>query len=385
MPRKKTINYWTSRIYIPKIQGKPTVDKNWFVEFYYRDPDTNKMIRKRFYGDINDLTSVTARKKRARDWAKLIDKNLKNETLPSFVGYSKKVNVGLEQAIRQKAKYVTPENIKQYEMVYRNLMTYFKLVSLDQVNLDYIQRKHILNWLKWIQAKKTDVKVSTINTYLRYTKAIFQHLVENDVIKHNPASNVKRLPQKITTSNEPLSKSEQRTISEYLEEHDPRFYTFIAFMYHSGLRPKQILRLQVKDIDLEQCVIKASGDTNKIGLQQVKAIPEHFTERIRNHLQGSEPNVYVFGSRPHLNPSDKPALRDSVTKKWQRIVKRKLGINKSMYSIRHKSAADMYYDGIDIKTISIFLGHRSIVTTEKYLRSIVDFSLEKLKQRERKF
>lgn len=264
-------------------------------------------------------------------------------------------------------------------------MNFFDTIHMAGAAANFIEPRHIRQYVEWLERTKPDVKPSTINHYLTYVKAMFQHLVEHDVIRTNPATNVRGLPTAATAPNIPLLETEQQTVTDYLKEHDYPFYVFIALFYFSGLRPKQILSLRIRNLNLTDLTIIAEGQTNKIGLQQVKAIPAHFAETIRGHIRGAKKDWYIFGSRPHLKPSETPALRDSVTKKWGRIVNKKLDIDKTLYSIRHKSAADLYYDGIDIKTISLFLGHRSIVTTEKYLRSIVDFSLEKLKNRERRF
>ena len=106
-------------------------------------------------------------------------------------------------------------------------------------------------------------------------------------------------------------------------------------------------------------------------------------------------DLYLFGTPRlqggHLDRSDMfspntyKIKRDTVTKYWKKYVKDELGIDKKMYSLKHKAANDMMFDGVDLETIQTIFGHSKIKTTEIYANQINKIRFEKARKAERKF
>jgi hypothetical protein len=94
-------NYSAVKLYIPKVNGKPTIlpNKRWYVYYYFRNPETNKMQKFIFHYGINKLKTITERKEYGNAWVKAItilleqaleDKNKIIAALEEKIGLNKK-------------------------------------------------------------------------------------------------------------------------------------------------------------------------------------------------------------------------------------------------------------------------------------------------------
>ena len=176
----------------------------------------------------------------------------------------------------------------------------------------------------------------------------------------------------------------------------------VGFLYGSGLRLVEALRLRVKDIDLSynQVVVRAGKgqkdrvtmlpvfleDPLKVQFERTKAIHDADLKagfgsvNLPFALSRKYPNAarewgwqYVFpASRrcrdPHTGSVVRFHIHESAIQRAVKEAIRAAGITKhgSCHTFRHSFATHLLEDGYDIRTVQELMGHKDVTTTMIY-------------------
>ena len=174
------------------------------------------------------------------------------------------------------------------------------------------------------------------------------------------------------------------------------------FLYGSGLRLLEALRLRIKDVDLASCAVTVRG--GKGGKDRVSVLPERLLAPLTLHLErvrrlherdlaagfgcvelpfafarkdpGAERRwawQYVFpasrlGVDPRMGEVRRHHLAESVLQKTVARAVRRAGVVKraSCHTFRHSFATHLLEAGYDIRTVQELLGHKDVRTTMIY-------------------
>lgn len=191
-------------------------------------------------------------------------------------------------------------------------------------------------------------------------------MIENDPCEtmQNPQQ-ARHLPQVLTPD-------EVAAMIESAEKTRDRL--IIELLYGAGLRVSELVKLDLKDVNLSQGFIRCVGKGSK---ERIVPFGERAASCLKQFLQEPQPEqrVTTRGAAP-LNARAVPLLRDKQGKRlsrlvvWQ-VIKRiatRAKINKTLspHTLRHSFATHLLENGADLRAVQELLGHSSVVTTQLY-------------------
>jgi len=142
------------------------------------------------------------------------------------------------------------------------------------------------------------------------------------------------------------------------------FRLIFTLLLETGMRIKEALSIQIKDIDLaskaETIVIRGKGD-------RVRAIPlvkgMQSLELLKHHLDKlSQEQTFLF---PDASNEEEPLSYQEATEFWQTIQK-KTGTHYQIHQLRHSCATHLLNNGVSLEAIQKLLGHKKLSTTCRY-------------------
>lgn len=131
----------------------------------------------------------------------------------------------------------------------------------------------------------------------------------------------------------------------------------------TGLRASEVLGLTKEDVDLEQLTIKVLG---KGGKHRLVPFSVELRKSLFRFLSGGATR-FIFGTHNNTKVSVRNLERDF------NILGEKLGITGvrfSPHTLRHTFSVSYLRNGGNLEYLRRILGHSSLSTTQKYLRSL---------------
>jgi len=155
-----------------------------------------------------------------------------------------------------------------------------------------------------------------------------------------------------------------------------RDYAILNLFYSSGIRLKELVNLDLKDIDINRSIVNVLGKGNKereasLTDQAIKALKNYL--KARNIWKGNKSKA-VFLSRTGTR-----ITKMNIQRNIERYGKES-GISKKVtpHMLRHSIATHLLNAGMDIRRIQGFLGHKSLASTQIYTSLISDKQKEEI-------
>ena len=212
-----------------------------------------------------------------------------------------------------------------------------------------------------------NLEPSSISNNLSAFKTFYNYYIKIGKISINPIDVIdspkqsKKLPTYLT-----LEEVDNLLNIEIKDAFSARNKSILELLYSSGLRISELINLEFKNIDLNECIIRIMGKGSKERIVPINDIAIHYlkiyVKDFRYLLVKSDQNNYIY-----LNNHGKKMTRQGVYKMIKKLVLEK-NIKKdvSPHTIRHSIATHMLENGADLRIIQEFLGHSDIGTTQIY-------------------
>jgi integrase len=363
-------------------------EKGWFIHYRYE----GKQFRETM--GLNKITDLKKRESEYNELAKVILADLKSGWNPNLVEeenyhYNYNVIEALELGLEYKKKTLSKSVYSEYAAtIYRlkESIIFYKLNALKISELNRVQIKKVLN-------RTTDLhSLSPIgyNKCLIRFKAVLTPLVDEDILETNPVVGIKRKKIYKKEAHVPASFDDMVIIKKEILTTFPNFYNFVTTIFHTGIRPEELLKVKIFMIDLKKKEIELPEYITKNGKSRVVPVND-FLLRCFNSLDVSNSlkENYLFGThtdkfshhkklKEDYVPATNKIRRREATELWRVIVKDKLNIDMNLYAIKKHGANEKILAGLSISALKELFGHSSEFTTATYITKLKEINRKEI-------
>ncbi|MFD2257165.1 site-specific tyrosine recombinase XerC [Luteolibacter algae] len=253
-----------------------------------------------------------------------------------------------------------------------------ELLELSEITKPILEsyQRHLWRW------RKTNGKplgISTQRSRLGTVKDFFAHLVKQNHLPANPASELEMPRPEKCLPQESLSLQEVKQLLNVPDTTDPlglRDRSILETFYSTGMRRGELAKLELHDLNRDRQTIRLrQGKGHKdrvvpVGTRALKWLERYLDEtRPKLLIDPNEKALFVTSYGEAFNPD---VLSRMVSKFIKRAEITKPG---SCHILRHSCATHMLEGGADIRFIQQLLGHEKLETTAIYTH----VSIEQLK------
>lgn len=243
----------------------------------------------------------------------------------------------------------------------------------------FLDNKNVNDLLSASQADITDYllmlknqgkSAATVNRKMASLRAFYRYLVKTDIIKHNPAEEIK-VPKISRKEIEYLTIEE---VDKLLKQPDDsikglRDRAILEILYATGLRVSELIATNVEDINLRMGFVTCTGEFGKariipLGRPAKAALETYIYDDRAKILKEADPNEKAL----FLNYYGKRITRQAMWKILKQYAK-KADIEKKITPqiLRNSFAVHMVQNGADLKSLQELLGHEDPAATQIYL------------------
>ncbi len=246
------------------------------------------------------------------------------------------------------------------------------LTNMGKKDMSEVKREELEAFLKKLSAddytpKSVSRKINSMKTFYRFLKAAGAVTIDPSLDIEHPKYEVK--PPRI------LSKLEYRALRDACRG-DLRIYAIVELFLQTGIRIGELANLSLDDIKENELHIAAQEGHEERTIPLNRAGKEAVANyvRLRDKTAKSKALFITKTGRPLLIRNIRTAID-----RYFRIA----GIEDAKVNdLRHTFIAHHLMAGTPITTLSKFVGHKRLSTTEKYLELIKDKKIENVKLEE---
>lgn len=216
----------------------------------------------------------------------------------------------------------------------------------------------------------------TRNNHRTDLSSFFQILEDNDIVATNFIKKIPVLKTK-AEKNKTYTPTQEKEVFEYLEQNDSLLLLYIKFISYNFLRPVEVNRLRVRDIDFKDKKLYVKTKNKAL---KVKIIPDILIKELPDLSKLNQDNYLFTPNGLGLEwDAEENNRRDSFSKRFKTVIKDhfKLGSEYGLYSFRHTFITKLYRNLRETKSpfeaksiLMNITGHSSMNALEKYLRDI---------------
>ncbi|MBZ9628136.1 site-specific integrase [Psychroflexus sp. CAK1W] len=396
-------------------QKKEALSKSWFVYYSFRHPETGKLKKQPFIkAGANNFKTKRERYAFLRTMREALSKLLEfgfnpykdNSDLEAKLFSDKeeptetppKPEPKLRPASQPEPSPVPAEPEEDVMSIDEAFKFGLSMKEHMMNKNSYVQYKSRIGLFeKWLRNEKlfdkpiTSITKKTVNEYLnsivQKTSArnrnnsrtdiasLFQLLEENEIVNSNFVQSIPKL-KTVPKRNKTYTPDQEKKINTHLEKHDPTLHLFIKFISLNFLRPIEVCRLRIKDVDLKdkKLYVKAKNQPVKI-----KIIPDILIQDIPDlsKFPGDALLFGRFGIGEAWNATE-TNRRTEFSKRFKEVKDHfGLGEEFGLYSFRHTFITKLYRKLREQNSpnetkskLMLITGHSTMAALEKYLRDI---------------
>ena len=201
-------------------------------------------------------------------------------------------------------------------------------------------------------------------------------LKNNELVEENYIPTIPVLKSK-PTRNKTYTLKEQENIFNYLEKKDPNLLLLIKFVSYSFMRPIEVCRLRIKDLNLETKTVEFKAKNSQL---KTKRLPQILLNDLPDLSQLEKESLLFTAEKiGGFWDANETNRRDHFCKRFKSVVKDHFKFNEDygIYSFRHTFITKLYRELIKSMTPEVakskrmlITGHTTLDALKKYLRTV---------------
>ncbi len=345
------------------IKGK----KLKYLEFWIFDENTNKLHRKR------------KECPKDKDFSKWFKENsfFVNDCLQSGVRIRKIIKIEVKRTLdsytiieafeyaKEIRKIKLATNSQTRDKSFFNIwLRFLNNQNMQNLTISELEKKHIYLYLDTVKVEQKLNNMSR-NKYLDWIKAVLNDLIERGYIEKNVAIGVKPLKEAQTKS-VAFEIEHARQLKKILIEENYTLYVFSMCIFYTFVRPIELRRLTIGQVNLKNKQIHIYGNGSKNGKNDFVMIPKLLSDiLVESKILERPKNEYIFDG------GDLKYSRNSFSVDFSKIIaKHEFPKDYTLYCWKHTGVVQYYKNGCGIKFIQKQCRHASLDETDKYLKDL---------------
>lgn len=267
------------------------------------------------------------------------------------------------------------ENKRTIDKVVKPALGDVPLAALSKLQIETFYRG-------LVSRKERPLSPSTVRRVHAVISSALADAVEDDVLPASPAAHARR-PKVAPRQIEATTPEQVKAILVAAEADDPDMATLIALAAFTGARRGEICGLRLGDVDWQAGTVtfrrsvgvvdgerfSKSTKTGRVR-QPVPMVPDlvGYVSRQRARLEerADELGAELTDETPLITYDlEHPMHPDTATKYVPRIAKT-VGVTTHLHALRHFVGTYLLGPGVDLRTVSDFLGHADPATTLRF-------------------
>jgi integrase len=226
--------------------------------------------------------------------------------------------------------------LKQKDRDIITLQTEFKAGNIEKVKYNK-ELKKLENY---------NFGASSFNHYRAYLLMLFKIIVPLANMAGNPVTDIPK-EKEIKKIRDVLTDEQRKLVNEYLQKNYYEFWRFLQIFFHSGARITEILRIEVKHVDLKNQRYKAlilKGMAYEEVWKVIKNIALPYWQEVveeAKKIDSKGQPVFLFSK--NQKPGLKIINERQISRRWQERIKGKpeMGnVTADFYALKHLNSTE---------------------------------------------
>ena len=358
--------------YTPPILKK-TASRGEHIEYYVYNPVTMKMERQRIR--LEKLSHQFKNRSQYKQMVMQLMMNLTGKLAGGWTPYGENQNVAeytpinkaIEAYIADKSRDLRKASMVSYISVAKIFVEWLTTQNIHEMASHLLNQRTCQRFMDELR-DRPKFNNNTYNTYLKKYRACFAWMVDRGYCKENPFEKIKTLKKQEKIRQLIPVDSHETVINHVRTSKHPNYEIVMHLIFTSLIRPSEIERLQVRDVDLKNKCIHIPANKAKTHKDRDAALSDTCIAMLIPLLSkpGILPTWFLINSNYECGPDS--CYHGMFKKHWMKI-RKECGLPDEMqlYSLKDSGITEMLEAGVSINQVKEAAGHADIFTTNKYI------------------